>query len=129
MTYSAMLGHRLFDCTLRWFLAVTSTSIIRDFECTALLCFIDFSSSYFLILAFSNVLSLVLSLYVYSLFCHYCSYPRSVCCSPREVLFQSEDGVTFPGELDNIINPPEGKVPIYLIGFDVGYRLPTSDFF
>lgn len=69
MTYSATLGRYVFDCTLQQFTAVPSTTIIKSFEFTALLCFIDFASSSFLILALSTVLSLVLSL-VYSLFCH-----------------------------------------------------------
>lgn len=44
-------------------------------------------------------------------------------------MFKLEDGVTFPGEHDNIINPPESKVPIYVKYFDAGYRILMSEFF
>lgn len=43
--------------------------------------------------------------------------------------FQSEDGVTFPGDHANFINLPASKIPIYMKHFDVGYRLPTLEFF
>ncbi|CAH1438898.1 unnamed protein product [Lactuca virosa] len=43
--------------------------------------------------------------------------------------FQPKDDLEFPGESASFINPPKSKIAIYVKHFDVGYRLPTSDFF
>ncbi|KAI3751906.1 hypothetical protein L2E82_22999 [Cichorium intybus] len=43
--------------------------------------------------------------------------------------FQPEDGVEVPTDEAIFSFPPAGKIGMYLKHFEVGYRLPTSDFF